>query len=321
MLKRASIRRIAVASAALLILGVLYFFPTPKNDSSDDFIQELVYTNEIEKSSIYLIDNNDYVARASIVINSRETNEMINQIIETLTINGKRTDYIPNGFKPIIPENTKVLEKKLDQNGLLKINFSKEFLEVSKENEEKMIESLIYSLTTLKDVKKIMIFVESEQLLELPKSKKNLPITLDRSYGINKVYDLDNLKNSTKTTIYYISKFNSNSYYVPVTLVNNDTGVSKVEVIINELKSSPIYQTNLMSYLATNAELKEYDIKENQVNLSFNKYLLDNLNELKISEEVKYSIALSIKDTLNAEEVIFNIDDKIIETVSLNSLE
>ena len=41
----------------------------------------------------------------------------------------KKENYIPEGFKAIIPKNTKILEISLD-NELLKVNFSKEFLNV-----------------------------------------------------------------------------------------------------------------------------------------------------------------------------------------------
>lgn len=160
-----------------------------------------------------------------------------------------------------------------------------------------MIESIVYSLTSIKDVKKVMIFVNGEILYQMPNSKKNLPETFDRSYGINKVYDLNTISNSTKTTVYYISKYDDTYYYVPITKINNDPS-NKVEIIINELKNNPIYQTNLMSYLKANAELQDYEIKENSISLSFNQNLLDSLDDKSISEEVKYTISLSIKDNL-----------------------
>ena len=317
MLKRSSIRRITVTSVALLILGLVYFFPTTENTEDDKFIQDLIFTNNIRRTTIYLIDHNDYVAKSNIIITGEETEKIIEEIIEALTVNGRKQNYIPNGFKPIIPEDTKLLEHSLDENGLLKINFSKDLLEIKPELEERMIEAIVFSLTDLKDVKKIIIFVEGEQLTRLPHSKKIIPSTLDRSFGINKRYDLDRPRNSTKTTVYFISQFNGNKYYVPVTFVNNNTA-SKVEIIINELKTSPIRQTNLMSYLATNAELLTYEIKEDRIYMSFNKFLLDSFEDKKILEEVKYTIFLSLRANLNINEVIFNVEDEKVTAFSLD---
>ena len=99
-----------------------------------------------------------------------------------------------------------------------------------KDNEEKMIEAIIYSLTEIKEIKKIKILVENNPLTKLPNSQKKLPDCLDKNYGINKIYNLDSIKESTKTTIYYLSKFQDYHYFVPVTKINNEK-TEKVEII------------------------------------------------------------------------------------------
>ena len=169
-----------------------------------------------------------------------------------------------------------------------------------------MIEAIIYSLTEIKEIKKIKILVENNSLTKLPNSQKKLPDYLDKNYGINKIYNLDSIKESTKTTIYYLSKFQDYHYFVPVTKINNEK-TEKVEIIIKELKSTPIYQTNLISYLAASANITNYELLENGIKLSFNNYLIANIKEEEALEEVKYSIALSLRDTYGINEVIFSI--------------
>lgn len=302
MIKKSSIRRICVATLTLFILLIIYFFP-----SNDTVIKEHLSYITKEEMPIFLVDNKDYVARTSIVKNSSETIEQTKEIIEALTKNTKKSSYIRDGFKPIIPDGTKILDLKLEEN-ILTINFSKEFLNINESDEEKMIEAIIYSLTEIKDVKKISIFVEGNKLIKLPNSNKKLPDYLDKTYGINKIYNLDSLKETTKTTIYYLSKNKDYYYYVPVTKVSNEQ-TERVEIIIKELKSTPIYHTNLISYLAASANITSYELLENTISLSFNNYLIANMKEEDILEEVKYSIALSIRDTYGINEVIFNIPD------------
>lgn len=302
MIKKSSIRRICVATLTLFILLIIYFFP-----SNDTVIKEHLSYITKEEMPIFLVDNKDYVARTSIVKNSSETIEQTKEIIEALTKNTKKSNYIRDGFKPIIPDGTKILDLKLEEN-ILTINFSKEFLNINESDEEKMIESIIYSLTEIKDVKKISIFVEGNKLIKLPNSNKKLPDYLDKTYGINKIYNLDSIKETTKTTIYYLSKNKDYYYYVPVTKVSNEK-TERVEIIIKELKSTPIYHTNLISYLAASANITSYELLENTISLSFNNYLIANMKEEDILEEVKYSIALSIRDTYGINEVIFNIPD------------
>lgn len=302
MIKKSSIRRICVATLTLFILLIIYFFP-----SNDTVIKEHLSYITKDEMPIFLVDNSDYVARTSIVKNSNETIKQIEEIIEALTKNTKKSSYIRDGFKPIIPDGTKILDLKLEEN-ILTINFSKEILNISESDEEKMLEAIIYSLTEIKDIKKISIFVEGNKLLKLPNSNKKLPDYLDKTYGINKIYNLDSIKETTKTTIYYLSKNKDYYYYVPVTKVSNEK-MERVEIIIKELKSTPIYHTNLISYLAASANMTNYELLESTISLSFNNYLIANMKEEDILEEVKYSIALSIRDTYGINEVIFNIPD------------
>lgn len=315
MLKKASFRKIAIATCALLVILILYVFP---KDDTKKYQTETKYINTT-KSDIFLIDENNYVAMTNIPISSKGTINKAKKILQTLVIGSKQSEYIPNGFTAIIPKNTKI--NSIDfKNNLIKVDFSKELLNVDQNNEEKMIESIVYSLTSIKDVKKVMIFVNGEILYQMPNSKKTLPETFDRSYGINKVYDLNTISNSTKTIVYYISKYDDTYYYVPITKINNDPS-NKVEIIINELKNNPIYQTNLMSYLKANAELQDYEIKENSISLSFNQNLLDSLDDKSISEEVKYTISLSIKDNFDINEVIFKVNDEEIDKLVLKTVE
>lgn len=311
MLKACAYRKIVVATLTLVILGLLYFFP--QSDEDDFKINQSLSYMDVSTNPIYLIDNNEYVARTNILKNEDDPVKLAKEIIESLIIDSEKSEYIPEGFKAIIPKNTNILDISLDK-GLLKINFSKNFLNISKENEEKMIEAIIYSLTEIDEIDSIMIFVEGEKLTKLPNSEKSLSNTLDRSFGINKVYDLTSFKNISSVTSYYLSKYNDNYYYVPVTTVSNETK-EKVEIIIEQLKTAPINQTNLMSFLATNAELTEYEILENSISLSFNNYVFDNFDDKTILEEVKYSIGLSVQDSYSVSKVTFHVEGEEITSL------
>ncbi len=310
MLKKSALRRIMVSTLALIITSILYFFP---NNNSLNNIKTTVDYISLNKSPIYLINKDNYLVRTTLATKNNDSLAKAKELIEALTIGSEKNEYIPENFKAIIPQNTKILSLNLDKE-LLKINFSKEFLNISKELEEKLIESLIYTLTEIDGIKEIMIFIDNEKLEYLPQTNMKLPNTLNREFGINKLYDITNIKNLTKTTIYYIGKEENISYYVPVTKVDNNNN-NKIEIIINELKSSPIYETNLISYLASSVELLNYETLENQIYLSFNNQIFEDFNEKNIQEEVKYSIALSLKDTFDVDDVVFKVDNEIITSL------
>ena len=93
---------------------------------------------------------------------------------------------------------------------------------------------------SIKDVDKVILYVDGEILTKLPKSGLNLPSTLDKSYGINKEYDLTTYKDVNQVTIYYVNKYNDQTYYIPVTKYLNDDR-EKIKIIIEELASSSSY--------------------------------------------------------------------------------
>lgn len=306
MIKKMAIKKFTIIALSFLILLIVYLFP--KKHETYNFTTNVSYVVS-EKMPIYLILNDSYVSRCNVLKTSDNLNDLIKEVIENLTIDSNNTN-IPKGFKKVIPKNTKVKDISISD-GLLKINFSKEVLNVGLENEEKMLEAIIYSLTEIKDVNKIMIFVEGDLLKNLPNSKKILPNILDRSYGINKTYDISSFKDVTKVTTYYVSKNEDNIYYTPVTSLSNDKK-EKIEIIIEKLKSNPTYNTNLVSYLTNEAKLLQYKILENSVNVSFNNEILS-LDNKNIIEEIKYSVALSIKDTYMINETVFYVDGVLVD--------
>ena len=255
----------------------------------------------------------DFVREKEVIAYINNNNEKIEVLA---AFDGLLRGIIRDGFKGIIPEETKVNSIKLE-NGILTIDFSKELLNVEKGKEEKMIEAIVYSLLEIKEIKKISILVEGEKLSYLPNTSEKLPKFLDKSYGVNKIYNFDSIKDTSKTTIYYLSKYNDYYYYVPVTKISNET-TEKAEIIIKELKSTPIYHTNLISYLAASTNLTNYELLENSISLSFDNHLLANLHDEDMLEEVKYSIALSLRDSYGIEKVLFNYPDSEEEVMAFN---
>lgn len=319
MLKRMSIKKIMVSSLAILMLVVIYLIPDNRSDVelSNNSI-EYVYDNI--KSTIYLVDSDNYVARTSISSCNCEGKDKALDLIEGLIIEGKKDSIIPNGFRSVIPSGTRVNDVSLN-NGVITIDFSSEFMDVSEYEEAKMIEAIVYTLTSIDGIDKVIIKVEGKELLKLP-SGSNLPTVLDRSYGINKVYDLVNTSNIDYYTVYYVNEYNDNRYYVPVTKYVNEKNDDRVKVIIKELSSSPVYETNLMSFLNTNVNLDSYEMLGNDLKLKFNELLLNDMDEKNILEEVVYTVGLSLNNLYSdLEKVSFFVGDDEVYTLNINDLE
>lgn len=303
MLKKQFIKKFTISSALLFSLFLLCLMPSNK---SDQIIQKLEYQDDLlNKEDVYLLDKNNYLAKASVVIDNKNIESKAKEMLEILIKDSKEENKIPSGFKSVIPPSTKIIAVEYKDN-LIKVNFSKELLDTN--DEEKVIEAIIYTLTSIKDIDKIMIFIDGDILSYLPKSKINLPSTLDRNYGINKEYNINNYKNITKVTMYYLNKYNDNYYYVPVTKYLN-SNKDKLDIIIDELATS---NTSLVSFLNSNVSLINKQIDKDKVVLTFNEYIFDNIEEQTVLEEVKKEINLSIKDNYNIDKVVFKYNDKEI---------
>lgn len=300
MIKIFSFKRIAIATLLLLLALILYNYP--------EKLEQNIFEEE-EKQPIYLflIDKNNYVSMIDSYL-SNDSSDTIRNIFELLK---EDNEYVPEGFYGVIPYNTKLLNYSIN-NGILKLNFSDEILTISSKNEVKLIESLIFSFTALSDIDGIMIFVEDKLLTQLPNSKENIDILLDRSFGINKKVDITTFSNIKTVTVYY----NCEDYYVPISYVMN-SDKEKIEIIIESLKTNKFIEGNLSSYLDYQVELMNYENIENDFFLNFNDVLLNSIYDGKLKEEVKYALSYSIFDSYGVESVIFSINSNKIDEFRL----
>ena len=299
MIKNCVKRKLIITTFALLVFLITLTFPKTEEEIKNVTI---TYTQNAS-FPIYLLDKDEFVARTSISLKSTDVVKQAKELIAMMTIDNASAAYIPNLFSPILPKNTKVLSIDV-QDTTLKVNLSQEFLNIPKGYEEKVLECLDYSLTELEGVDSILLYVEGDVLDTLPNTNEKLPLLLTRDIGVNKIYDLTNLKDVTKTTTYYIAKENDFSYYIPVTLLSN-SDQNKVEIVIERLKTNPNIKTNLISYLSANTEIKSYELLEEEIALSFSPVLYEGIVNEDLVEEVKYSISLSLMDTLHVKNVTF----------------
>ena len=297
MIKVFTFRRISIATLLLLLAVILYSYPEEINEN-------VVEENTCDNINIYLVNPDDYVVMTTIDAN-KDLDDKVNTIIKGLIYGNGKLDGVMN-------KDVKLLDYSIDDD-LIKLNFNKKFLEISVNDEEKMIESLIYSFTSLENINKIMIFVEGEKLNELPNSHKRLDLYLDRSYGINKVIDITSIIDTKMITVYYPS---DPDYYVPVSYIVNDSD-DKINIIVKYAKTNKFNNSNLSSHLDYQVELMNYEATENEVFLNFNEVLLDSVYDGKLKEEVKYALSYSIFDTLGVENVVFSINSVKIDEFGL----
>ncbi len=313
MLKRRALRKIIITTFSLLTVFAICIIPNSLN-SKDNFLDtkiDLEYVNNLGTNEIYLLGPNKYLVKTNVLLETDNMNTKIRSILDYLTI--QKSDKLPTGLSGIIPMNTKVNNVEIKES-IVTIDFSKELLEVKEELEERLIEAITYSIINIDGVEAITIKVDGNLLTELPKTKKKLPELLNRNFGINKVFDIDNLNGIQKVTLYYLDKISNQNYYVPVTKYLNDDR-EKINIIIDNLSSNYIYESSLVSLLNQNTELINYEIEDEIMTLNFNNSIF---THDKILEEVTYTIKESVCNTYPVKSVILEVEGNVESTNNCN---
>ena len=310
MLKSKALRKIFITTLSLFVLLIAYSIPTLEDTYTLKTNLEIENSAGLYTNNLYLLNSDGYLVKSKILLESSDIEDKVAEIIKQLTI--QDTNQFPKGLFPYIPKDTKVLNI-LYGDEKITIDFSKEFLDMNVNQEKQIISGIVFSVLDLNQVREVILLVEGEVLSEYPNTHEALPSPLDKSIGINKEYQITSRNDISKVVIYYLSEINDDLYYVPVTKYVNDDR-DKIKIIIDELASSYIYESNLMSFLHSNVQLLDYYEQENVLFLNFNDYLFDNND--KVLEEVLYSIAYSVFDNYDVSMVMFEVNNEYVGEIA-----
>ena len=296
-----SINKIFFTTLIVFIAFILFSFSKTSVDNES-------FSSSSYRVPLYTINEDSYVSMTSVFLDGDTLEEKISNVIDIMVVDNNKNFLLPSYFKPILPRGTKLISVRLNGD-ILKIVFSKELLNISSEQADAMIESLLYTLLGFEEVVGVEIYVEDSLLKYVPNTNKKLPTILYDDYGINKSYSLSSNMDIKKINLYYYTRNNDNYYLIPVTKYVNDNR-EKLEIIVEEL-SSFLYQDNLISMLCDSVELVSYDIKDNVISLDFT----DSFDSLyNVNDTVIKPLLCSLFSNYTVDRVKISVDGvKILE--------
>ncbi len=301
MIMSRAIRKIFITSMAMFIIVTVFSIPMVQNSYNVPVTLEFEEVTSISTNSIYLKNKNGYLVKANILLEEDSIKKNVEKILNNLIVS--KTNKFSNGLSGTIPENVKVREV-ICGSELVTINFSKEFLDVSVSDERKMLQSIVYSILDIEDIKGVSILVEGKAYDKSVNTNEEYPLVFDKGIGINDNYEVKSREDINKVVIYYLERIEDDIYYVPVTKYVNDDR-EKIKIIVEELTTSYIYEENLMSFLNSKTRLIDYTFENDVAVLNFNEYLFD-YND-KVLEEVIYTIGYSVLDNYDVDMVMFEV--------------
>ena len=266
MLKRKAFNRIFFTTAIFFVVFSIYSLK--HIDSSSSNIND---NKDASNEIIYTLNKDNYISSTAVYVSKILTLEdRVREKLEIMTKENDKNSLLPSYFKPILPQNTKVLDVVVEDS-LVKVYFSKELINITEEQSEKMIEAIVYTIVD-ENILGIEIYVDNSMLKYVPHSKKSLPTVLTRDIGINKSYDFYYSRDIAKVFMVYYSSDDSNYYEVPVTRYLNDDR-EKIEVIFDEFNKMS-FDEGLISLLE-GVKINSYDIFKDDIVLDINKDLSD----------------------------------------------
>lgn len=314
MLRTKALRKIFTATLSLFI--ILFVLTITNNNNTESALKTNLQIGDNGKNvhSIYLLNDRGLLVKSKILLDEENEKSKIASLVTNLVVGN--SNIMVDGLRGVIPKGTTIKEVIVGKN-IVTIDFSKEILNVSSSDEKKMVAAIVYSIMELGNYRGVSLLVEGENFDKYPNSLEKIPTVLNKSLGINESYNITSRDDINKVVIYYLENIDNNLYYVPVTKYLNDNR-DKIKIIVEELSSNYIYESNLMSFLNSNTKLLEYREDDDVMYLNFNDYLFDGND--KVLEEVIYSLAYSVFDNYDVDMVMFEVNGQKIGYISTNDI-
>ncbi len=256
-------------------------------------------------TELYLIDKYGYVVPSSIQL--PDTTSVAKQALEYLVKDGPVSELLPNGFQAVLPAETVV--KSIDvQKGVAVVDFSKEFNTYEPENENRVLQSVVWTLTQFDSVNQVIVKVEGKQLQEMPQNHTAINGALTRNIGINiEENQVADVMNTHPITVFFVKTEKKHSYFVPVTRRVDNAESNAVVTVVKELVSGPKVGSNLTTDFVKDLALLDAPIIQDGVaSLNFNENLFD--EEKKVSNKLMQSLVLSLTEQAGIKKVAVTVN-------------
>ncbi|MDQ0230963.1 GerMN domain-containing protein [Metabacillus malikii] len=262
-------------------------------------------------SQLYLIDKNGFVVPYT--VNLPETKSVAKLALEHLVEGGPISEMLPNGFRAVLPQDTEVIGVNI-KDGVATADFSKEFTSYNKEDEEKILQAITWTLTQFDSVEKVKIWVNGHEQKEMPVAGTPIHDGVSREDGINHdSSDVVDFTNTHPLTVYYSAETDGQEYFVPVTKRVSNTETDPIVSAVEELVNGPALATGLLTEFQNGVELLSAPkLEDGKVTLDFNEAIYGSFDEEQkiVSSQVLESLVLTLTEQEGVDSVAITVNGK-----------
>lgn len=307
-------RRSLTIVAAVLLLLVLLAACGGAADRKPDSVSYVKNKSDLAKIS----KSNKYIQRELFLTDASgllvpqptglpETHAPVKQVLGYLVKDGPVTDLLPSGFQAVLPSDTEVNSAVIDSRGQLTADFSKELLGARPEDQEKIVQSIVWTATQFDGVKSVAISVNGKLLNEWPGSGLPVGRNLTRADGINTTFgSVADVADSQPQTVYYLATDKGKSFDVPVTVRISDTG-DLLSGLVNALIHEPVGSDFISAFNPDTQLLEKPVVSDGVVHLHFNSAIYEDKASKAISDQALRSLVLTLTEESGIRQVSIKI--------------
>jgi len=284
--------------------------------SDEDYEFELTDDDSMRKTVLYFKDKQGLLVPVMIKLPWEEGigKLALRNMVDSPEL---RETLEPTGLIPIIPAGTQILGMSINPDtGLCKVDFSREVLNCkSKEDEEDLINGVVYTLTEFPSVNEVQFLVEGKAVPTFTHGT-DTSSTFKRE-NINLV---GNLNSEGSKVVAYFKGYNLEEdfeYYVPVTIPTL-APVPNIYTALEVLFDGPPTGFGLTSDIPEGVTFHGVDVSENTayVDISFDYEYPDDVDV--VLKNMARNIGLTLSEFKDIESVELLIDGKTLEEAGLD---
>lgn len=304
------LKKILAISLPVFVVGAsitTYIVKTNKDRDSQIVNNNITVKNGV-KRQVYLLTNDNLLMPVTITIEKEE--QLTDEINKLVNLLKEDSELVNENFKPVLSKNCE-LQNVTIENKIVTLNFTNEF-QYDVNNERRVIESLVWTCLQFDDVDSLKINVNDQELTHMPLNNTPLPVSMNKSIGINTHLMVGNTKQKS-VNIFYEKNINENTYYVPVTVKVDDYLNDYQEIITGMNISLPIYTTLKTPNVVNRIEVLKYENldENNNLNLTLSSKAL--YDEKTLDNKVFDCLAMNLMfNDENINSVSITVNDEVL---------
>ena len=302
--------KLLVFALPIVLVGTLliaYIVGTNKKENENKVNNPVNGETMLIKRKVYLKNSQGLLVPLTINIEPYEDRtEEIKLLISKL----KNNVEVQQGFKGLLDQDVELLNVEINDS-LLTLDFNESFNKYEKNDEIRIIESLVWTCSQYRDISQIKILINGVEVTKMPVGNCPVPRVLDNKFGINN-HIFTHKPNMDNITVYYEDVTSKELVYVPVT-IQVEKNSNQIKSIVNALEQDiPTYTSLKKAKVLKQIEFNELPSILNDV-LNIDLTASSLIDETTVDKDIYEYLVMSFRDNISSiESVNILVQDEIM---------